>query len=504
VRLNTRLDRLLSIFAPVLPGEGPTAILLTLNLFLLMTAYYIIKPVRESLILGDAGPEIKSYAGAAGALLLLLLVPLYGKIGSRFNRIQLINGVTAFFGFDLVIFYILGSFKISIGVVFFLWVGLFNLMLVAQFWAFTNDLYTEEQGKRLFAIVGIGSSVGAICGAALARRLFALTGVFSMMLITAGLLALCMVLTNWIHRRESRQSVTREHDIPLKTGGGFALVLTQRYLLLIAVLILLSNVVNTTGEFILGKSVTDHANALAASGNYSLTREEYIGGFYADFYFWVNLVGAGLQMFAVSRVVRRAGVGPALLLLPFIALGGYTLLSFVPMLLLVRAVKIAENGTDYSLQNTVRHALFLRTSREAKYKAKTAIDSFFWRAGDAVSALIVFVGTSLAFTTQAFAKTNAALAVVWLCTAGSIAWVRMKDTDSRPDDISRASDPLPLPATTFNRAAEPVPSGTGRFVEIPEPDPQGAFSPYFGPDPEGRQSPGAGAHRDPDTGPFQQ
>src|SRR5262249_31497385 len=95
-----------------------------------------------------------------------------------------------------------------------------------------------------------------------------------------------------------------------------------------------------------------------------------------------------------------------------------------PMLSLARTTMIVENGTDYSIQNTARHALFLRTSREAKYKAKTAIDSFFWRAGDAVSALIVFAGTSMAFDLRSFAKTNVILTAVWLCIAVGIGWLR--------------------------------------------------------------------------------
>lgn len=171
MNVRTSLDRLLSLFAPVEAGEGLTALLLMMNLFLLMTAYYIIKPVRESLILGNAGPEIKTYAGAAAALVFLFVVPLYGKLASRLNRLRLINGVTAFFASNLVVFYELGRHNMSFGVVFFLWVALFNLMLVAQFWSFANDVYSQERGKRLFAIIGIGSSLGAIVGADVAGRL---------------------------------------------------------------------------------------------------------------------------------------------------------------------------------------------------------------------------------------------------------------------------------------------------------------------------------------------
>jgi len=432
VNLKRSLHRFLSLVTTVEPEEGPTALLLMANLFLLMTAYYIIKPVRESLILGSAGPEIKSYAGAAEALAFLLVVPLYGMVASRLNRIRLINGVTAFFASNLVVFYVLGRMKMPIGVAFFLWVGLFNLMLISQFWAFTNDVYNEHQGKRLFAIVGIGSSLGAICGAKISGWIFTSMGPNALMLIAAALLAICIVLTNRVHYREHIPVHVTKREKPLKRGNGFQLVFKQRYLLLIAVLILLSNVVNTTGEFILGKSVAEHARIVAgASGEAILSRQQYIGKFYADFYFWVNLVGASLQMFVVSRIIKYVGIGPALFFLPIIAFGSYMAISLAPILTLIRVGKIAENGTDYSIQNTARHALFLQTSREAKYKGKTAIDTFFWRAGDAISALIVFIGTALAFDLRSFARTNAMLTTVWLCVAVAIVWMRMKGPSLR-------------------------------------------------------------------------
>jgi ATP:ADP antiporter, AAA family len=416
----------LSIFATVNRGEGLTAFLLMLNVFTLLTAYYIIKPVREALILSGSGAEIKSYAGAGQALLLLLIVPLYSAIASRTNRVRLINGMTAFFILNLATFYVLGRMNISIGVVFFLWVGLFNLAIVAQFWAFANDIYTQEQGKRLFAIIGIGSSLGAIFGAAAAGWLFKPIGAYSMMLVAAGLLGLCMALTNWVHHREGNGNETRAEKAqqPIGESGGFQLVFKHRYLLLIAALVLLSNFAKTTGEFILGKIVTQHA---AAQG---VNSQAYIGEFYADFYFWVNIASAGLQMFAVSRIMKYLGIAGALFFLPVIALGGYTVLAFVPLLSFVRVAKIAENSTEYSIQNTARQALFLRTSRQAKYKAKFAIDSFFARAGDALSALLVFTGTRLAFGIRSFAVVNALLVVLWLAAAVAILHIRKQQAET--------------------------------------------------------------------------
>jgi len=436
------LERVLSIFGTVRAGEGLTAFLLMTNVFILLTAYYIIKPVREALILGSAGAEIKSYAGAGQALLLILIVPLYGAIASRLNRLHIINGITAFFISNLLIFYLLARMNFSIGVFFFLWVGLFNLTIIAQFWSFANDIYTQDQGKRLFAIIGIGSALGAIFGAQIAGWMFKPLGSSLMMLVTAALLGVCMILTNWIHYREKGKS-RAQRDIsqePIGNSGGFQLVFKHRYLLLIAILVLLSNFAKTTGEFILGKTVTQHAAIAAAAAGGTFSQEAYIGEFYADFYFWVNLITAAVQMFAVSRIMKYMGIGAALFFLPIIALGSYTMLAFAPLLSFIRVAKIAENSTDYSIQNTARNALFLRTSRQSKYKAKLAIDSFFARAGDAFSALLVFTGTKLAFGIPSFAIVNAVLVILWLVVAAAILRLRKGDKAHRQSiDDGRAA-----------------------------------------------------------------
>ena len=403
------------------------------NIFVLLTAYYILKPVREALILSSGGAEIKSYAGAAQALLFIAIVPLYGAFANRVNRLHLINGVTAFFISNLVIFYVLARMQVNVAIPFFLWVGLFSLMLVAQVWALANDIYHEEQGKRLFAIVGIGASLGAIFGAYIAGVIFEPLGPYRMMLLSGALLFICMGLTTWVHRRETRgetQDAAERAPVAARTqgAGGFQLVFKHRYLLLIAIMVLLTNFVNTTGEFILGKAVElDAQTAVAADPG--MTEEQYIGTFYANFFFWVNVLGAFLQLFIVSRLLKYVGIGTARLFLPIIALGSYSLLAFFPILSLVRSLKIVENGTDYSLHKTAQQALFLRTDRDAKFKAKTAIDNFFWRLGDAGSAVLVFAGTQLAFGLTGFATANIIGVVVWLGIVIAIIRIRNRQAD---------------------------------------------------------------------------
>jgi ATP:ADP antiporter, AAA family len=169
---GTRIDRLLSLFTEVRNGEGIGALLMALHVFLLLGAYYILKTVREALILSEGGAEIKTYSSAAQAALLLLVIPGYSFLASRVNRERLLTFVTVFFASHLAIFYGVAQTGLRVGVVFFLWVGIFNLLVIAQFWALANDLYSKEQGKRLLPVVGVGSSLGAWVGSIYAGRLF--------------------------------------------------------------------------------------------------------------------------------------------------------------------------------------------------------------------------------------------------------------------------------------------------------------------------------------------
>ena len=424
------LEGLLSLFADVRGGEGGTALLMMLNVFLLLACYYIIKPVREAFILAGSGAEVKSYASAAMVVLLLFLVPAYGRFASRVSRSSLLTWVTLFFVACLVAFYLLAQARTpGLDIAFFIWVGIFNVMIIAQFWSFANDVYSPDEGKRLFAIVAFGSTIGAIVGATFVEKLVdpeksAPGAVNAMLLVAAAVLAASLVITRFVSARRDVAKVRPEdedetRDKPLDPKGGFSLVFSNRYLLLIAFLMLIVNLVNTTGEYILGATLEETAKQHVAAGlTEGLAPEDYqqqfIGNYYAGFFTWVNWVTALVQLFIVGRFMNWFGVRAALFVLPLIALGGYTMLAFTAVLPLIRGVKIAENSTDYSLQNTARQALFLTTSREAKYKAKQAIDTFFWRAGDVLSAGLVFLGSQMAMHARTFALVNAVLCIVWL------------------------------------------------------------------------------------------
>jgi len=231
------------------------------------------------------------------------------------------------------------------------------------------------------------------------------------------------MLFNLIDARERARAVSRSDtqgaEAPIGSGNAFALVLSNRYLLLIAALVLLLNWVNATGEYILSSIVQRAAEEQVAAGTLSRDKEgAFIGAFYADYFQVVNIAGMLLQLFLVSRIVKWVGVHVAVCILPVVALGSYAVAALLPSLAVVRWVKTAENSVDYSLQNTVKQMLFLPTTREEKYKAKQVTDSFMVRAGDLLSSATVFVGTSmLALGTTQFAWINVALVSILLVVA---------------------------------------------------------------------------------------
>jgi AAA family ATP:ADP antiporter len=414
------LEQLLGVITEVHAREGLTVVLLTANLFLLLTAYYIIKPVREALILVGGGAELKSYSSGFQAVLLLLLVPAYGTIASKVGRIRLINFVFLFFASNLVIFYLLSRLAVPLGIAFFVWVSIFNNMVVAQLWSFANDLYSTEQGKRLFPVIGVGASIGGVAGSAITSVLIQPLGVYQLMLVSAGILLLCLALTNVIHQREKQHmrdaALQKQVELPLAREGAFRLIGGQRYLLLIALLILVLNIVNSNGEYMRDKIFTQAAQQAVAAGTAGgLSELKLLGTYSANFQFWQNLLGLLIQVFLVSRIFKYLGVRGSLLVLPVIALCSYSLIASAPIFAFVWVAKVLENSTDYSLMNTVRGALYLPTSREAKYKAKQAIDTFCVRFGDVLSSLTVFTGVGLlGLGIRNMAVFNIAAVVVWL------------------------------------------------------------------------------------------
>lgn len=430
------VDRLLGLFSDVQAGEGSRALLMLANIFLILVCYYIIKTVREPLILnsevpaflqrlGIRGPaEVKTYASAGQALILMAFVPAYSWFASRVDRMRLIYGVTIFFAVNILAFAaLLDSGMELIGVLFYVWVGFFSLSIIAQFWSYANDIYTKAEGNRIFPIIALGMTAGTPVGAWIAERMFsAHIEPHVMLYLSAAILVTTLVIYTIVNRGTEKAAKDDEaaavSEAPLAGRSGFTLVFASRYIMLIAGLMILLNLVNTTGEYILSRLVVAQADA-ALAADPGFDTNAFIGSFYGNYFFWVNIIAVLFQAFLVSRLVKHLGLAGVLFALPLTSLAAYGIVALgVTSLAVVRWVKTAENATDYSVMNTARQLLWLPTSREEKYKAKQAVDSFFVRFGDLVSAVVVFVGTTwLALEVRGFALLNVGVVLVWLVVA---------------------------------------------------------------------------------------
>jgi AAA family ATP:ADP antiporter len=392
-------------------------LLLSLSMFLLLVTYYVLKTVREALILTQGGAEVKSYSAFAQALLLLFLVPAYSALASRVKRVTLMSWITLIFVTNLLVFFVLDLAGVRIGIMFFIWLGIFSVVLVSQFWVFANDLYTEAQGNRIFPVLGLAGAVGALAGSEIARWLFSILSMGHIMLFAASLLVAFIGLTRitdaYARTNSSTQAAIAER--PIIGAGSFDLVFNNRYLFLVAVLIVLTNLVNGTGEFILGKMAIQNTNQLLA-GHLSSpdAKRQLIAAFYGSYFAKANFVGLILQGLFVTPILLRLGVSRSLFISRWISIFAYASIAVAPGLGVVQVVKVVENSVDYTLERTAVQALFLRFGRAAKYKAKTAIDTFFYRAGDLLQAFLVIAGTNFAFTLKDYALFNMACALVSL------------------------------------------------------------------------------------------
>lgn len=437
------LERVLCLFTDVRPGEGSTALVMFANVYLILCAYYFIKPLREGWIaISGVGSlskmEVKAYSSFAQSLLLLFVVAGYARLVNRFSRSALIARATLFCMAVMVVFWFLQPeiFMRNLpaaGVLFYLWVGMFGVFIVAQFWAFAADLYSHEQGRRIIPLVAIGATAGAASGSWLTSSMVrsGLFGTESLLLVALVPLAASIILTQIADargpagggRKATGPSAPAQHS----RNGALGLVLSSRFLLAIAAITMLMNWVNTNGENLLFRVVQDFLEREAfkqgITGPNAILDYTRNGttAFYGDFYFWVNICALLLQSLVASRLLRYGGFGAILLMLPAIALMSYSVMALIPVLTIVKVMKIAENSTDYSINNTAKSVLWLPATAEMKYKGKPTVDSLFARIGDGMAALTVLIGVQvLALKTSTFFAFSAALVVVWIFVA---AWL---------------------------------------------------------------------------------
>ena len=378
-------------------AQSPPLLWSFLYFFCLLSGYYVLRPVREAM--GASGdvqavfpqPMIDFFAArgmplqeftlqvlfTCTFLIMLVLQPVYGWLVSRYPRRVFLPVIYGFFIATLLLFYVLFDSGVpGRGMAFFLWLTVFNLFAVAVFWSFMADVYSNVEARSYYGYIGAAGTVGAFLGPFLTRGLVERIGIANLMLVSAGLLMVCVVCILRLRRHAvARERVLGKVDGEVPMGGavlaGLKLVAKEPLLRWLALMVLLGVGVGT----------------LLYNEQAGIARQHYPDpaartAFYATLDLAVNALTLVIQLLVTRVLLSRFGIAPALLLPGAAIILGYAVLAASPLPMIVAVVQVVTRASEFSLAKPARETIYTRVAREWRYKAGAAIDTVIYRGGD--------------------------------------------------------------------------------------------------------------------------
>jgi ATP:ADP antiporter, AAA family len=350
--------------------------------FIILTAYYIVKPIRDS-IAASSRLETLPWMFTATLVVMLIANAIFAAIVARMERRKFIPFAYAFFILVLLLFFVLmrtGSpaQQVWTGRAFYVWVSVFNLFNTAIFWAFMTDLFTVEQGKRLYAFIAVGGTLGAIVGAYITKNLVRGMGPANLVAISATLFALVCVLVRFFPNNftEGNKVMTaREQPIGGTVWSGITHIARSPYLFGLAAAILLYTITSTWAYF---QQTTLAGAALKTSADRTV--------FLSNLEIWVNTITLVIQIFLTGRFLKWFGVAFTLTALPFLSMLGFAAMAIAPSLAMLAFFQVIRRAAAYALMRPSREILFTVLKREDKYKVKSVTDTLGYRIGDQLGA----------------------------------------------------------------------------------------------------------------------
>ena len=409
--LTQKLKRVVSVH----DGEVAAMLWSTTYGFCIFLSYYILRPVRDEISSADRGNL--QYLWTAVFLVMLIAVPLYSWLASRYPRGVFVPLANRFFIINLLAFYaalylLPESARPWIDRTYYVWASVFALFVVTVFWGFMADIFRNDQGKRLFPFIAVGASLGGIAGSTVTATLSEVVGPFTLLLIACVPLELASWCAAILHRRASRDGRTSaEVHQPLSGTAlsGIRTVFRSPYLLGIAAYLALMTFSSTVLYFqqadLIGQAFVDDRAARTA--------------FYAKIDLAVNVITIALQVVITARLIRLIGVALSLTIVPTVVFLGFLSLGTYPLLAVLVVVQVAYRSGRYGIAKPAREVLFTVVGREEKYKSKAFLDAAVYRGGDLASGWIYAGLTWIGLSLGAIALVAAPLAVVWV----GIAWM---------------------------------------------------------------------------------
>jgi len=381
VAQTTKIKRLFDKIVDVRPGEIRALWLGFVFNFVVLGGYYVIRPIRDNI--GAEGLENLSWMFTATLVTMLIANALFSAIVARMSRRKFIPIAYRFFIANLIIFFVLmrtlpPAQNIWVGRAFYVWVSVFNLFVVTVFWAFMTDLFNSDQGKRLFGFISVGGTLGGICGGFITASLVKTLGTFNLLLISALMLEIAAQCVRFFPANLQRQDGHQPAEERPIGGGilsGISHAFRSPYLLGICAFMLLHAITSTLVYF-------QQADITAHQFHDRAART----AFFAWVDLSVNALTIGIQIFLTGRLLKWLGVGMTLALLPVISLIGFLWMGITPVLSLLVVFQTLRRAGNYAVSRPAREVLFTVLRREDKYKAKSFMDTFVYRAGDQIGA----------------------------------------------------------------------------------------------------------------------
>ncbi|HEY1583963.1 MAG TPA: MFS transporter [Chthoniobacterales bacterium] len=419
--MNRALPLLLKI-VDVRPNEVRALFLACLFNFVLLGSYYVIRPIRDD-IAAAGGVENLSWMFTGTLVAMLLANAAFSAIVARMPRRRFLPIAYRFFIANLIIFYLLMRFaspaqNVWVGRAFYVWVSVFNLFVLTMFWAFMTDVFDSEQAKRLFAFIAVGGELGAIAGPIVTASLVHRLGAANLILVTAALLEIAPWCVRFFPAAEVEEANPPTPDAekgappndkagaekPIGGGiiAGIAHVFRSPYLLGICLFMLLHAITSTFVYF-------QQADITGHQFHDRVTRT----AFFAQLDLAVNTLTVLVQLFVTGRLLKWLGVGLTLAFLPVLSLLGFLGMGFVPVLGLLAIFQVLRRAGNFAVTRPAREVLFTVLRREDKYKAKSFIDTFVYRAGDQVGAWSYTLLTWLGLGLTGISFVAAPLAALW-------------------------------------------------------------------------------------------
>ena len=385
--------------------------------FTLLAGYYVLRPLRDQMGIAG-GVRALPWTFTATFIALLVAQPLYGALVARVPRVRFIPVVYHFFVANLALFWLLltvGIAPVTVARVFFVWVSVFNLFAAAVFWSFMADLFTSEQGKRLFGFIGAGGTAGALLGPAITIGLSVPLGPTNLLIVALVFLELAVLCVHQLERtaKSGEGSQHRDERIGGSAFAGLSEVFRSPYLLGIAIWVSLMSFGATILYFMQADLV-----AATVHGAGAQTRV------FASMDLVVSLMTLVTQLFATGHLLKRFGTGPAAGALPAIYVAGFAVLAITTSLAGIMVFQVVQRWMNFALANPARQVFFTVVDREEKYKAKNLIDVVIYRGSDALYGWVFNGLQALGLKLGAIALCALPVVAGWLVLSAALGWTQ--------------------------------------------------------------------------------